>query len=143
MARGQGGRGERRLTIPNAHKSLLSRLLSESPFRAVWSKAVEMSGWRPLPHKPRARFNATTFTVRRRGHRTAGEVCEAAGISDTTFRRWEGVRIPRMPVVDGIKAVPESDFDTYVETCRRAYLHAPKTRNKAIALRSSNRGSAS
>ncbi len=102
-----------------------------------------MSGWRPLPHKPRARFNAAVFTIRRRGHRTAGEVCEAAGISDSTFRRWEGNRIPRMPVVDGIRAVPESDFGRYVETCRRAYLDAPKTRNKERPAGASKREVAS
>jgi len=89
-----------------------------------------MSGWRPLPHKPRARFNGTTFSVRRRGFRTAGEVCAAAGISDTTFRRWEGKRIPRMGVVDGIRAIPDADFESYVRTCRQAYLSATKTRNK-------------
>lgn len=102
-----------------------------------------MSGWRPLPHQPRARFNAAVFTVRRRGHRTAGEVCEASGISDTTFRRWEGVRIPRMPVVDGIRAVPDSEFGAYVETCRRAYAAAPKTRHKARVSGTSKQGAAS
>ena len=96
---------------------------------------VATSGWRPLPHKPRARFNSTAFTVRRKGFRTAGEVCRAAGISDTTFRRWEGIQFPRMPIVGGIKAIPAAQFGDYVEKCQIAYLAAPKTRNKAHLMR--------
>lgn len=89
-----------------------------------------MSGWSPVPHKP-ARFNGTPFAIRRAGYRTVGEVCEAAGISDTTFRRWEGARVPKMPRIDGIKAIPAAEFDAFVNVCRHAYLAAPKTRNKA------------
>ncbi|MBL8863473.1 MAG: hypothetical protein JNK02_15885 [Planctomycetes bacterium] len=109
---------------------LLERLLTRDRSAATWAEAVALSGWQPPPHKPRARFNAVTFTVRRSGYRTAGEVCAAAGISDTTFRRWEGVCIPPMPIVEGIKAIPEADFAAYVAVCRRAYVEAPKTRNK-------------
>jgi hypothetical protein len=122
---------------------LLERLLTRGRSAATWAEAVALSGWQPPPHKPRARFNAVTFTVRRAGYRTAGEVCEAAGISDTTWRRWEGVRVPPMPVVDGIKAIPETQFAAYVEVCRRAYLEAPKTRNKGRLVSGPTEGAAS
>lgn len=132
-----------RPSIPNVRRVLLERLLTRDRSAATWAEAVALSGWQPPPHKPRARFNAVTFTVRRAGYRTAGEVCEAAGISDTTFRRWEGVHIPCMPVVDGIKAIPESEFAAYVEVCRRAYLAAAKTRNKSRLIRATSQGAAS
>ena len=131
----KNGRGESRPTIPNSRKLLVEQLLTGSTLRATWSEAVAMSGWKPPARKPRARFNGTTFAVRRWGFRTAGEVCGAVGISDSTFRRWEGVHFPRMPVVGGIRAIRESEFDDYVDVCRRAYLAAPRTRNKARVAR--------
>lgn len=92
-----------------------------------------MSGWRPLPQKPRARFNGTTFQVRRKGYKTVAEVCAASGVPNTTLRRWLGKRIPELPLIDGIRAVADEDFDEYVEICRHEYLTARRTRNKAQA----------
>jgi AcrR family transcriptional regulator len=80
-----------------------------------------MAGWRPLRHRPRARFNGPQFAVRRRGFRTVGEICEAAGIPKTTFDRWEGSIIPKLPRVEGMRVVPEAEFARYVEVCREAY----------------------
>lgn len=92
-----------------------------------------MSGWRPLPHKPRARFNGTTFQVRRKGFKTVAQICEASGVPNTTLRRWLGVRVPKLPLIDGIRAVADEDFAEYVELCRREYLGAKRTRKKARA----------
>jgi AcrR family transcriptional regulator len=93
-----------------------------------------MSGWRPLPHrKPRARFNGTTFQVRRKGYKTVAQICEAAGVPNTTLRRWLGSRVPELPLIDGIRAIGDEDFDEYVEICRREYLSSRRTRNKAKA----------
>ena len=119
--------------IPNAQQVLVEQALTRSPFRAVWSKVMEMSGWRPLPHKPRARFNGTTFQVRRKGYKTLAQVCEASGVPNTTLRRWLGDRVPELPLIDGIRAIADEEFDSYVETCRSEYLAAKKTRNKAKA----------
>jgi hypothetical protein len=94
---------------------------------------MEMSGWRPLPHKPRARFNGTTFQVRAKGFKTLAQVCEASGVPNTTLRRWLGNRVPELPLTDGIRAVADEDFAEYVELCRREYLAAKRTRNKAEA----------
>jgi hypothetical protein len=122
------------------HVTLLAQLLVQSPFRADWSKTVEISGWKPLPPKPRARFNAAAFAIRRQGYRTVGEVLDATGLSDTTFRRWEKASfIPRMPVVGGVRALRAEQFDSYVESCRRAYLVAATTRNKSTVQRADRR----
>lgn len=113
---------------------LLEALLRRSPFRAVWSKAVEMAGWQPLPHqKPRARFNGTTFQVRGKGFKTLAQICEASGVPNTTLRRWLGNRVPELPLVDGLRAVAGEDFAEFVEICRNAYLTAKRTRKKAEA----------
>jgi hypothetical protein len=105
--------------------SLVAQLLAGSPYRASWPESVAMSGWRPLPRIPRARFNGATFALRRRGYRAIGDVCRAAGIPDSTFRRWEVVRIPHMGVIGGIEALPESEFERYVQTCRLAVSVTP------------------
>ncbi len=94
---------------------------------------MEMSGWRPLPHKPRARFNGTTFQVRGQGFKTLAQICEASGVPNTTLRRWLGTRVPELPLIRGIRAVADDDFDQYVEVCRAAYLAAQRTRKKAEA----------
>ncbi len=94
---------------------------------------MEMSGWRPLPRKPRARFNGTTFKVRGKGFKTLAQVCEASGVPNTTLRRWLGTRVPELPLIDGIRAVADENFDEYVEVCRSAYFTARRTRKKAEA----------
>lgn len=127
------GRGDRRPPLLHETREALSSLLRASPFRAVWSKAQEMAGWRPLPRKcPPARHNGLTFQVRRRGYRTLGEVADASGVPNTTLRRWiDRGKLPAPPLQDGLMAVPEEEFEAYVARCRAQYLRAPKTRNKA------------
>lgn len=128
-----GGRGDRIPSIPDATQFLVGQALTRHPFRAVWSKVLEMSGWRPLPHKPRARFNGTTFKVRGRGFKTLAQICEASGVPNTTLRRWLGAKVPALPLICGIRAIADEDFDEYVEVCRHAYLGAKRTRRKAQA----------
>lgn len=137
-----GGRGERRLPLRYNENPLLDAVLRRSPFRAVWSKAVEMAGWRPLPpQKPRARFNGTTFKVRAKGFKTLAQICEASGVPNTTLRRWLGNRVPELPLIDGIRAVADEDFAEFVEVCRREYLATRRTRKKveAVARRRADR----
>lgn len=128
------GRGERLLPLRYNENPLLEAVLRGSPFRAVWSKAVEMAGWRPLPpQKPRARFNGTTFKVRSKGFKTLAQICEASGVPNTTLRRWLGTRVPELPLIDGIRVISDDEFPEYVEVCRRAYLGSKRTRKKAHA----------
>ena len=101
-----------------------------------------MAGWRPLPpQKPRARFNGTTFQVRRKGFKTLAQICKASGVPNTTLRRWLGNRVPDLPLIDGIRAVADEEFDEYVGLCHRAYLAAKRTRNKAEATAKARRES--
>lgn len=80
-----------------------------------------MSGWRPPPRKrPSARYNATTFQVRRAGYRTVGEIATASGVPLTTLRRWMGNRVPDLPEHKGIKAIPEAGFEHFVRVCKAA-----------------------
>lgn len=129
----EDGRGERRLTLLHDRRTLLRRLLGASRLDVPWVRAVRMSGWRPPPRKrPPARYNATTFQVRRQGYRTVGEIAAAAGIPLTTFRRWMGGRLPDLPEHQGIKAVPESEFEHVVRVCKAARA-AARARGDASA----------
>lgn len=116
------GRGGPRSTIPN---TVLSFMFARAPIRHTWEEAKRISGYVPPPRAPRARFNNRAFGLRKRGFRTLAEVSAATGIPDTTLCRWEGKRIPRLPRVDGIRAIPASQFDDYVRHCQRARNNAP------------------
>jgi hypothetical protein len=84
-----------------------------------WPTFTRLAPPVPRPEPDRARFNATACQLRRAGHYTMGQICEAAGVSDSTLRGWEGVLIPRIPTVKGIRAVSEEDFKDIVARCRK------------------------
>jgi hypothetical protein len=119
-------RGEQFFTIPNiphAIQQVFSRKLIALP----WNQVVLASRFKKPPHKPRARFNAAAFAARRQGFRTIGEVCAASGVPDSTLCDWEGIRIPRMQRINGIRAVPADEFDSFVQRCREcaSYPNTP------------------
>lgn len=145
QALGKDGRGDRRPPLLHETREALSSLLRASPFRAVWSKAQEMAGWRPLPRKrPPARHNGLTFQVRRKGYRTLGEVADASGVPNTTLRRWiDRGKLTAPPLLDGLMALPEAEYEAYVARCRALYLSAPKARNKKQVAESQDTSSRS
>ena len=70
--------------------------------------------------KPRVgRTNSPAHQLRRQGYRTIGEVCAAAGVSDSTLIGWEGRFISPMTKVNGVRAIPSEKFDKYVDACIR------------------------
>lgn len=125
-------RGEPPYPIHNLPQTIATHVVTNLTGKYSWAETVKISGWkRPVP-KPRALFNATAFRLRREGYRTIGEICEAAGISDSTLISWEGRRIPRMKRIDGIRVVQARDFQTYVAACRSRMKM--KTQASTVAL---------
>lgn len=115
-AEGRNGRGGRLCTTPNV---LLHDFFTSSDYRFTWAQFLKLAG--PLPSHPqrRARYNGTTFQLRRDGYYTVGQLCEAAGVPDSTFRDWEGTLIPKLPTVNGIRAVRKQEFDALVAKCKQ------------------------
>lgn len=61
--------------------------------------------------------NSPAHQLRRMGYRTIGEVCAAAGVSDSTLIGWEGRFVPAMKKVNGVRVVTSDQFDRYVSAC--------------------------
>lgn len=126
-------RGDPRFTIPNVTQTLLLQSIRARTLPCAWPQAVAISGYSSPPKKPRARGNCAALGLRRAGYRTIGEVCAAAGVPDSTLTGWEGIHIRPMDRVNGVRAIPAAQFDSYVSLCRTIrdeYVHTRRCRRR-------------
>lgn len=82
----------------------------------AWPEIAAQAGVKQ--EKPQVgRTNSPAHALRRQGYRTIGEVCAAAGVSDSTLIGWEGRFIPSMRKIKGVRTVSSDKFDEYVAAC--------------------------
>lgn len=90
--------------------------ISAEQFKLAWPEIAAGAGIRQ--EKPRVgRTNSPSHALRRQGYRTIGEVCYAAKLSDSTLISWEGIHLPPMTKINGIRVVKSDEFAAYVESC--------------------------
>lgn len=112
----QLNRGEPPSPLVNVGEYTAAGWLATCKLTLPWDEIVlGMGAARPNPRV--GRFNSPAHQLRRKGYRTIGEVCQAAGVADSTLTGWEGRFVPMMQRVEGVRVVSAEQFDSYVASC--------------------------
>lgn len=123
------GRGDCLRTTPNI---VLHDFLTANSFEFDWSTFDRYAAFKHPKQQRRARYNGTTFQLRRQGYFTVGQICEAAGVPDSTFRDWEGLHFPSLPKVDGVRALSKDRFNSLVARCKELDKNRKPRRKRRV-----------
>ena len=133
------GRGDSNLTIPDISHRLACQVLTDTVFRFSWEEAVELSGLRPVRPKPR-NTNRRAKRLRSDGYKTSGDICDATGVTRGTLHRWDGTRLPKLPRIGGLIAVPADQFDALVQRIHALRVAGTKRSDAVARMTPSNVG---
>jgi hypothetical protein len=93
----------------------------------AWDDAVAAAAWKPAPPKPRARLNSTACQLQQQGFLTVGQLAKAAGVARSTLQWWlASGRLPKLPIVRGVQAIPKDQAVRWLRSCERARLRAAR-----------------